>query len=292
MKKKICLISIICCLFPATANAWGPSNCSVVPENHCYGLIKQEISGTAAFVHVINQGDYVPTGANPSKEFISNELWQGFNGSWLEMGEIIGPGIADCCTRYRFIGIKYPNRPLYVRVLYEEGTIPLNAEEIYGIEHCGNGIWCFIWNGKTISSAGGWPNKYTEREVGIEIATESKPSAYGRAMGREGNGEQWYPPLQYEMEPGICEGGEPGICGFNRFEGYSEINWGFGNGPHDEFGKHILTKSKKHKLSFPIPEKKGWHISGHMTFRRNHEGRINEVWVGKRPNHQELEGKY
>lgn len=287
MKMKRLLFSLIICSFVFTGNAnavWGPSSCS--SQNHCYGLVKQEINGTASFADVFNQGNYVASG-----EFITNELWVGFPGGWIETGEIAGT--ENCCTRYRFFAQQHPGSPFYLNIDYEAGSIPLNESIVYGIQQCG-GPWCITWNHQVIHQFGGWPTHFSEREIGIEIATETKPSAYGAALGIEGDEKMWIlpPPIEYEMAPGICESGiEPGLCGFGRFGAYTQINWGFGNGPHDDFGLREQIKVKKHKLH-TVPEKKGSHIRGHFTRRRNKEGRVNQIWVGKKPTPQEIVGEY
>jgi hypothetical protein len=287
------LLALVVLELPSTASAtWGPANCERAAPYHCYGRVAQTIEGTGSFVKVFNQGGRVnepSTDGTIDGDLVTNEMWIYLQGPehWIETGEIIGT--TDCCTRWRFYAENYPGSPLYYHIDYEAGPIPLNQEEIYGIEQCNSGHWCIMFGGQVIHQFGGWPRTYQAREAGIEIGTETKPSAYGSAVGIEGNGKNWFTnslnhPIEEQMEAGICEAEtEPGVCGFNRYE-EAEVDWGFGNAPHDRVA---ASKRHRHQLNLPMPKRAMRPIHRHATVVRDSEGRVVEMWVGRRPTKQE-----
>lgn len=295
MLRTISLIFILGALVPATAlAAWGPEgNCKRLPnEDHCYGLIKQIVTGTGAYARVGSQGSHVPEPSEDGKldaDFITNELWVrweiGGGEYWIETGEITGT--TNCCSRWRFYAQSHPHSPFYYNIEYAAGEIPLNQIQVYGIAQCG-GPWCITWNGQTVHSFGGWPTHFEEREAGVEIATEQAPyapnGAHGRAYGEEGNGEPWL------IAGEVYDSFSPGVTG-EFSQGGDEVYWGLGT-PQDRIkpAKHRLkpAKHRRHRLSVPIPRgSKPPH--GHVTVVRDPQGRVTEMWIGKRPTQEERE---
>jgi hypothetical protein len=186
---------------PANAR-WGQERCSLV--THCYAVTAWAMKDPPESV---KGAEDIPTTTSMNvpeyynQATVSNEMWVSFannQGGWLEVGQLAGRAVGNCCTLHPFIA----------HALREDGygyeeyiwwNVNAEARNIYKIEDpAANGSWCqYIWsiNWGCHSHPGYWATYADDLEAGIEAASDSRPYNGGSqevdAVAHDGSHRAW-----------------------------------------------------------------------------------------------------
>ncbi len=200
---------------------WG-GKCSPGEGHHCYAMAEwtmvnstEKIRGAEADINTwaMEVFDY-----NWGGPFVDNEMWEGFPGThspvngkeyWLELGQWAGNG-RGCCSLFWFTAW---NRAGGYEANEPPWAMPFNNFARYRADSQLNGWWCFTIEGAGASCYQGFPHYAKTVEVGIEAATNVKPSNgmqdQTNVVWTDGSTHPWNTGKWYR-DPGFC------IQGFSR----------------------------------------------------------------------------
>ncbi|MGA9313871.1 MAG: hypothetical protein WBV77_04480 [Solirubrobacteraceae bacterium] len=218
-RGRLVLALSLCCaaggaLAPSAEAGWG-GRCSAGENHHCYATAGRNIQRYGGVLASIVYVD--TTGVNANDGVVNEEQWINFpgterdNGDWIEAGQTSGireNGSYECCTMRPFYAEMGPGKDKY-QVHEDENAVPQNSYNHYVLFDAEvNGGWDIYWGNTLVGRyGGGWPAYLTEQEAGIEVASEARPSEWGRDQTYASDGgawSSWATGVEYFYNSGIC----------------------------------------------------------------------------------------
>lgn len=190
--------------------SWGANNeCKFSETSHCYSLSFHKVSALASIVFMD------PVDANVSDwesgAFTTHEQWISFGNEteWIETGDISGYGMFGCCSPHPFYA---EQKGTSFKLELSPGVVPVgyNHFVLYDAER--NGRWHIYWNCCEVGYyGGGWPEKFSEQEAGVEADDNPEPGSLARQEVAWSQGGEWFAwtGAGTYVSPGLCVRANP-----------------------------------------------------------------------------------
>jgi hypothetical protein len=190
---------------------------------HCYSLSEHNVKALASIAYIKDQSAKVSEWE--SGAFIDHEQWISFGkeNEWVETGDTSGE-FFSCCNPHPFFAEQ--QKGTYKQEL-SPGIVPggvYNHYIIYDSEH--NGRWHIYWNCCEVGAyGGGWPEKLSRQEAGVEAYSEVEPGSDERQEVAWSEGGEWYPwtGATWYHSPGLCIKSNPESSAAGNIEGGTKL---------------------------------------------------------------------
>jgi len=169
----------------------GANECNGTESGHCYALSEHHVNAIASIAFIKDLNANVSEWAKGARS--SHEQWISFGkeNEWIETGDVTGYPY-NCCSPHPYYAEQKSGT--YKEEL-STGVVPGGAYNHYILyDQERNGRWHVYFNCCEVGSyGGGWPEKFSLQEAGVEAVSTSEPGSLSRQEVAWSEGGEWFP---------------------------------------------------------------------------------------------------